>query len=115
MPNMAAKEPKIGLPIKRGRTGAFLLLLKRVQSDMRVAYAVLDPAAAVIAYNIAHDLAVAERGFPEVRSLPGEPRLALIAQPKSPKNTTATTQAAGHTNLRILDGWISSNRKNTTL
>ena len=46
---MAANDPKIGLPINRGSTGAFLLLLKRVQSEIRVAYAVLDPAAAVIA------------------------------------------------------------------
>ncbi len=49
MPSTAVKEPKMRDPINAGTAGVFLLLLKRVQSDMRLEYAVEEPAAVVIA------------------------------------------------------------------
>jgi hypothetical protein len=95
--------PQTGGPNKEGIVDAFLVLLKRVQSDIRLEYAVLDPATVEIAYNIAKDFAEGERGTFGARRFPGDPLLAWIAQPKRPKNTIATPQAADQTNRRNLD------------
>lgn len=86
-----------------GIVGVCLVLLKRVQSDMRLAYAVIDPAAVEIAYNIVNDLLMPESFMSVSNKCPTFPWLAWIAQLKTPKTTAAIANPPVQATRRNLD------------